>query len=819
MKAVIMAGGFGTRMRPLTCNIPKPMVLVANKPIMEHIVRLLKAHNITEIVAILYYQPEIIQDYFDNGKRFGVHIEYVTAVEDLGTAGSVRNAVEYLDEPFIIISGDVLTDFNLSNIINFHQEKNALATITLTRVKNPLQYGIVIVSPEGRVERFLEKPGWGEVFSDTVNTGIYVLEPETFKHIPENKEFDFAKNLFPNLLKEEGALCGYIASGYWRDIGNLEEYRLAHYDILSGKVSIDINGMKKDKTLWVGKGTELSDNVYLEHGVIIGSDCRIGEGAKLVNTVIGDNCIVEGNSRITNSVIWDGTFISLGCELNENVVASNVTVGRNAILKEGALISDGCNIGENSVLRANVKVWPFKQVEAGATLSSSLIWGEKWGRALFGTNGVVGLANMEITPEFVAKLGAACGASYSPNTTVITSRDSHKVSRMINRALISGILSVGTNVWDLGALPMPVARYQAGTLGDQGGIHVRRASNDPRMLDIKFFNATGLDIPISKERGIEQLFFREDFRRAKIEETGVLSFPYRVMECYREGFLSAIDRPNLKKNFKVVIDYCFGSAATIFPSILGEFGWDVISLNAYLDNTKFISNPAKMNQSLKQLSNIVQTLGADIGFLLDQEAERVSLVDEKGQILSPEIAFAVVCQMVAQISPLATVGTPINTTRIIDQMLPGRVKRTKTTSRGICEEKEPFLVGDGNGGFIFPKFRQIFDGMFAVVKILELLSKTDKRLGDIVAGIPPFFVSHRTVYCSWEMKGTMMRQLIEKTTDKPVELIDGVKIYHGQDWILLLPDQNEASFHLYAESSSMERAEALIDEYVGRIKQ
>ncbi|MFH1860048.1 MAG: mannose-1-phosphate guanyltransferase [bacterium] len=819
MKAVIMAGGFGTRMRPLTCNIPKPMVPVANRPIMEHIVRLLKTHHITEIVAILYYQPEIIQNYFDNGKKFGVNIEYVTAVEDLGTAGSVKNASEYLDEPFIIISGDVLTDFNLSNIINFHQEKSALATITLTRVKNPLQYGIVIVSSEGKIERFLEKPGWGEVFSDTVNTGIYVLEPEVFKYMPENKEFDFSKNLFPRLLEENEALCGYIASGYWRDIGNLEEYRLAHYDILSSKVLIDIHGIKKDKNLWIGKGTELSDNVSLEHGVIIGNDCRIGEGARLVNTVIGDNCIVEGNSHISNSIIWDETFIALGCELNENVVASDVTIGRNAILKEGALISDGCNIGEGSVLRANVKVWPFKQVEAGATLSSSLIWGEKWGRSLFGTGGVVGLANMEITPEFAAKIGAACGASFSPNTTVITSRDSHKVSRMINRALISGILSVGTNVWDLGALPMPVARYQAGTMGDQGGIHVRRASYDPRMLEIKFFNASGLDIPVSKERGIEQLFFREDFRRAKTEETGVLSFPYRIIECYREGFLRAIDRPNLNKNLKVVIDYCFGPAATIFPSILGEFGLDVISLNAYLDPTKFISSPTKMNQSLKQLSNIVQTLGADIGFLLDQEAERVFLVDEKGNILPTEISFAAVCQMIAQILPEATVGTPINTTRIIDQILPDRVKRTKITDRGICEEKEPFLVGDGDGGFIFPQFRQIFDGMFAVVKILELLSKTGKSLGCIAESVPPFFVSHQKVHCSWEMKGTVMRQLIEETTEKTVELIDGVKIHHGQDWILLLPDPDEASFHLYAESSSIQKAEALIGEYVGRIKQ
>ncbi|MBC7194840.1 MAG: nucleotidyltransferase family protein, partial [Caldisericia bacterium] len=211
MKGVILAGGFGTRLRPLTINIPKPMVPIANKPILLHIIKLLKKYDITDLIIILYHQPEVIKEYFKDGKDFGVKIDYIISEEDLGTCGAVNLAKSKLKDDFLVISGDVLTDFNLKNIIDFHYEKRAIATITLTRVVNPLQYGIVITNESGKILRFLEKPSWGEVFSDTINTGIYVLSPKIFEFVPEKKEFDFSKNLFPLLLKKELPLFGYIS--------------------------------------------------------------------------------------------------------------------------------------------------------------------------------------------------------------------------------------------------------------------------------------------------------------------------------------------------------------------------------------------------------------------------------------------------------------------------------------------------------------------------------------------------------------------------------------------------------------------------------
>ena len=242
MKAVILAGGFGTRLRPLTINLPKPMVPFANRPMMLHIVGLLKKHGFDDLVVILYHQPDAIRGYFGDGSDFGVKIEYVTSQEDLGTAGAVGLARASLQETFLVIAADIVTDIDLTKAVQYHREHKAAATITLSRVEDPLEYGIVITDPEGHVVRFLEKPSWGEVFSDTVNTGIYVLEPSVWDDIPEDKEVDFSKNLFPALLAHNQPLYGYIAPGYWRDVGNIREYKHAHGDLLKGKVDLGAPG-------------------------------------------------------------------------------------------------------------------------------------------------------------------------------------------------------------------------------------------------------------------------------------------------------------------------------------------------------------------------------------------------------------------------------------------------------------------------------------------------------------------------------------------------------------------------------------------------
>ncbi len=829
MKSVIMAGGFGTRLRPLTYNVPKPMIPMANKPMMQHIVDLLREHGITDLVTLLHFQPELIESHFGDGADFGVHMTYVGATEDYGTAGAVKNAEKYLDGPFLVISGDVLTDFDLGAAVAFHRERGADLTILLTRVENPLQYGVVITEPDGRISRFLEKPTWSEVFSDTVNTGIYLLEPSVLDLIPPRREFDFSKDLFPVMMREGRKLFGCVAPGYWRDVGDLLEYRLAHQDILSGTVKVKIPGRKVeglDKEIWLGSGTRVDFTAGLWGAVLIGNNTRVEANARVTNSVIGDNCVVEEGAVVSDSILWNSVYIGRGAILKENVVGRGSEVRARARLFEGALVSDACRIGEGSVVKADVKIWPQKVVEDGATLSTSLVWGDRWARSLFGAYGVTGLGNIEISPEFAAKLGAAFGASLREHAIVRTSRDTHRTCRIINRAMICGLLSAGVDVHDLRVTPIPVVRYGMGVRGAVAGVHVRRSPYDPELIDIKFFDERGLDISANREKGIERLFFREDFRRAKIEETGALSFPEYDVEYYQEGILGFINKDPIRARApKVVIDYSYGSAATIFPAVLGKLGCEVIALNAYMDESKITKTSEEFQRSLIQLCEIVRILGADLGIMLDTGAEKLFLADDKGDLIPDELALAVVALLVARTQPAGAIGVPITASAVLEELVAPHgfsVRRTKIAPRALMEaaaQDGMAFVGDAFGGFIFPRFQPAFDGLLATLKILEMLALSDLTLHEAIRHVPKRVMVREQVPCPWEMKGTLMRTLLEATKDEQVELVDGVKIHFGHDWAVMYPDQDRPTFHILAEADSRARAEQIVGTYRDRLKE
>ena len=823
MKAVIMAGGFGTRLRPLTNNIPKPMIPMANKPMMEHIVDLLGRYGITDLVTLLHFQPELIENHFRDGAPFGAHMAYVSASEDFGTAGAVKNAEAHLGESFLVISGDVLTDFDLGAAIAFHRERQAELTILLTRVENPLQYGVVITEPDGRISRFLEKPTWSEVFSDTVNTGIYLLEPSVLELIPPGREFDFSKDLFPLMMRGGHRLFGYVAGGYWRDVGDLLEYRLAHQDILAGAVQVKIAGRKVaglDKSIWLGEGSRVDFTAAMKGAVLIGKNVRVEANARISNSVIGDDCVVEDGAVVSDSVLWNNVKIGARAMLTENVIGRGSEVKARARLFEGALVSDDCCIGEGSVVKADVKVWPQKLVEDGAILSASLVWGDRWARSLFGAYGITGLGNVEISPEFAAKLGAAFGATLREHAIVCASRDPHRTCRLINRALISGFLSAGVDVHDFRVAPMPVVRYQMGRHGAVAGVHVRRSPYDPELIDIKFLDERGIDISANREKGVERLFFREDFRRAKVEDAGNLSFPEYDVDNYREGILGFVNQAAIRARApKVVIDYAYGSASTIFPHILGKVGCEVIALNAYMDEARIVKTAEEFQQSLKQLSEIVRILGADLGFMLDAGAEKLFLVDDKGDLVSDELALAIVALLVAKTQPAGVIAVPITASGVLEELVaPGgfQVIRTKIAPRALTEAATRdgvVFVGDAFGGFIFPQFQPAFDAMLATLKILEMLAVSKLTLHEAIRHVPQRVMTREQVPCPWERKGALMRILIEATKHENVELVDGVKIRWGTDWAILYPDPDRPVFHVLAEAATRARAEEIAETY------
>ena len=822
MKAVVMAGGKGTRLRPLTCDRPKPMVPVVNRPMLEHVIDLLKLHGFCDIIATLYYMPEVIQDYFGGGDRFGVRMYYSIEDTPLGTAGSVKACERYLDSTFLVISGDALTDIDLSAAVDFHKSKGAIATIVLTHVTSPLEYGVVITDDDGRITRFLEKPSWSEVFSDTVNTGIYVLEPEALRLFGAGQSFDFSKNLFPMILKKGLPLFGYIADGYWSDVGNIEQYRQTHYDILQGRAQVNIPGEEIAKGIYIGTGTQIHPNTKLEAPIVIGDFCRISRNAEVGScTVMGHNNILNEGVSIKRSVIWDDSFFGGSSELRGAIICTKASLKTKAAVFEGSVIGSRCVVGNQSIIKPGVKIWPEKVIDAGTTITTSLVWGAKWSKRLFGTHGVSGLVNMELTPEIAAKLGAAYSSCFKERPSVIVSSDSYRPSRMIKRALTSGLLSGGAGVYDLGRMTTPVTRYAVSVLEVSGGIHVRLSPYDPDIALIEFLDEKGLNIDKPTERRIENAFFSEDFKRVSADDIREVAFLTRLVEEYLECLLQSIAVDLIKKKrFKVMVVSEPANLSLLLPAFLSALGCSVSTPSRDNDGDHRPKHLLDMLDSFSLLSKSVAIQGADLGIIVDSNAERLLLVDERGNRVSDDLLAALMWLLVLKAREGATVAVPVTASRIIEDMArsySGRVIRTRANPRSVMERaiEEKIFIGEKG----LPGFQAPFDALFSLGKILETMARDSTSLSELVSMVPQFYMSKRSVKCPWEAKGKVMRTLIDETRTKKVELIDGIKVYHETGWALVLPDSEEPLFHIYSEASTPDEAEALRETYMARINE
>lgn len=819
-KAIIMAGGFGTRLRPLTMKLPKPMVPILNLPMMEHIINLLKKYNIKDILSVLYFQPEIISDYFKNGDDFGIMMNYVQAVADYGTAGSIRNAHEEvnLDERFIIISGDVLTDFNLQKAIDFHIEKKSKATILLTRHETPLQYGIVMTSDDGKITKFLEKPSWGEVFSDTINTGIYILEPEVVNLIPYRQEFDFSKDLFPLMLNKGMELYGYVTEGYWRDVGNLDEYQLGQLDALNEKVDLKFDNFKD-----IAESAKIDETAKLSGKNVIADNVIISKNVKLRNCVIGPNVKIGEGSTLNNVTIWEDTSIGAYTELTDDVLCSNIIIGDKTTIQENVFISDNCIIGENATLIPNIKLWPNKTVQDSATLTRSLVQEEKWLRELFTDARITAQSNVEINPEFGAKLGACLGLAFGKNSRLLVSRDPNKVSRIMKRSITSGLMSVGVSSNDLQITSIPQTRQELRTGKYDGGFHVRRSTRNPDLTDIIIFNSDGRDISIAQAKKIERFFYGEEIKRVKANEVGSLNFPERTNEIYINRYLDSLKLERIQnEKFKLLIDYSYGYASTILPSILGKMQVSALSLHDYVDAMKFHPDPTQDSETMNEAGEIMRNLNYNLGFTLESGAEKIAIIDQRGKWFSSQRLLSIVTKLFLETNKENApfkIAVSITATSEIDLIANDynvevvRIRNNHSAMMDATLDSEVKFVGGIYGGFIFPEFLFASDGMYSVGKIVEMLSETNYKISELDETLPRRFQEMEQVECPWSKRGQIMRSLMNFSEDMERQLVEGVKIFEGEDSVLLMPAKEAAAFNIYAESNSSENSKKLIQKY------
>jgi mannose-1-phosphate guanylyltransferase/phosphomannomutase len=827
MKAVVMAGGEGSRLRPLTSNRPKPLVPVANRPIMGHILEKLALHGFTDVVATLHYLPDEVQNSMGDGSEHGVRLTYSVEDAPLGTAGSVKQAEALVKGgTFLIVSGDALTDCDLTAALMAHRSRGSIATIVLSRVPNPLEFGIVITDESGRITRFLEKPGWGEVFSDTVNTGIYILEPEVLRRMEQGRPYDWSTDIFQALVDEGAPVYGHVSEDYWCDVGTIQPYMEAQRQVLSGQTALVPAGTEVSPGVWVGEGTVIDGSAHLVPPVCIGSNSRIKRGAQIgPYTAVGDSTLVEEGAVIERSVVWDSCYIGLDACVRSAVVCSRVTVKRDTKIMEDAVVGDRCLIDVGATLRPRVKVWPDKMVERGSTLTMSLVWGSKWRGSLFRDLGVAGLSNIEITPEFATRFGLALGTVLPRHAQVAVGRDSSRSSQMIKSSIMASLLSTGCDVIDLRGLPVPIVRHFTMRSEARAAVHVRKLPVNARLTLMEAFDETGKYVPRSVERKVETTFFREEFQRVDSEELGQIEVASGATSLYKGDFFKSLSRSRLSRQPQVVIDYGHGPISPIFQGILHDLGAAALSLNSHSDARLAPRTPEAVARHLGELGRIVGSLNCDLGALVTSEGERLFVVDDRGRPLLGHALFAVFCLLTARTRPGSTIAMSVTAPGRLERMLlreGAHVRRCRSGVRDLilaASDDGASFAGDESGGFIDPRLHPGFDAMFSLAALLTMLDETGAKLSDLSDSLPEFHLAYERVPCPWETKGAVMRRLSEEHRHgKRAELVDGIKVYDEDAWVLVLPDSFEPVFHVFAESPDQRASAGLVSDYADKIR-
>ncbi len=341
MKALILAGGQGTRLRPLTTYTPKPIVPLVNRPFALYQIELLRRSGITDITFSLNYQPEKIEQTLGDGSKYGVRIRYICEPSPMGTGGAFRFAMEGSDEPTVVLNGDILTDLRLSDLIDFHQANNARVSIGLARVSDPSRYGVAELDVSGRVLRFIEKPQ-GKVTPNTINAGIYIIEPSVLETIPERENRSFEYDVFPKLLEQKERFYGYVMeNAYWRDIGTLESYLAAHLDYLAGRLA---------RFELEDQGPATAAHSGVDAASVIGEDCIIQPGVEIVNSVIGPGVHIEEKASVKHSVIWSHSRVAISADIQHSLIGQSCHIGRNARVRRGSALGDRAHLPDYTVV-------------------------------------------------------------------------------------------------------------------------------------------------------------------------------------------------------------------------------------------------------------------------------------------------------------------------------------------------------------------------------------------------------------------------------------------------------------------------------------
>ncbi len=762
-----MAGGEGTRLRPLSLGSPKPMTPLLGRPVMEHIINLLKVHGIADICVTLCYKPQAVMDYFGSGKRLGVRLTWFTEDEPLGTAGSVKNCAEALgDGDFLVISGDCVCDLDLTALLRFHQERGAQATLALYRHPNPLEYGLVLTDEQGRVERFVEKPGWGQVFTDQINTGIYILSPAAMERVPRGEVFDFGKDLFPALLREGAPLYALPLEGYWRDMGDCKAYLDCLCDALSGKVKLDMGLPKRSAGVWsarpVPEGLNLVPPCWIGDGVELGSGCLIGPHAVLERgAVVGERAMIQRSILLENAAAGSRTT------LYGAILCRDASARKGAVLNEGAVLGENALAEEDTTLLERVKLWPGQTAPAGCRLARSVTSGSQKGVLRFGDSGTIrGTLGEDLGPEALLTLGSILGAEGS----VGLGCSSTPGAGMLARAAAAGAAAAGSEVLTH-ALRSPVQGAGAAALlqlpvslfvEEEGGT-----------VWLHFFDRDGLPLGRARERKLEHALLQGELRRVRGGRVGQMRQCELTQDQWarRTAEGARLRRPALRR-----------------PTVaVGEATPEDRALRAAL---------SALGCRLEEVwrPGIAAFHAGRGGFHLTAQDERGTVI-EAGQLLT-------LTALIEMENGSGRVAVPAGASAAVELVAAGYGGTVLRLDRDGDQARELYAAQ--------PWLRQ---APAAAVRICSRMAVSGQKLEALIAKTPRFSSWRREVPLSSD-RGRVMQALARESARTPAG--EGLRLRTGSGWVYLTPMARRSALRVIAEGPDLELAAELCDFYAGR---
>lgn len=754
MKAVVMAGGEGSRLRPLTCTRPKPMIKIMGKPVIGYIIDLLVKNGFDEIAVTSRYRSEDIEEYIADLDIDEAEIYCIEEENVLGTAGCVKNAAENWEEPFLVISGDCMCDIELSKVMLYHKSIMADATIVCSVVDDPGEYGTVNLTRNGEVDSFCEKPDWSHAASNLANTGIYVINPAILSFIPDNTSYDFANDFFPSLMNEGKRLFGYQTENYWCDIGDFKSLRMCVRDIMAHKVNIELPDGRNGIFAPYGspKGNfEIVPPVYFGKNVKIGSNSTIGPFS-----VIEDNAVIGDNTRIKRSVIMDNSNIGGNCDIIGAVIGEKSLLKRNTVCLEGSCIGDGCSIDSGSTVLNHVLVWPEKHIPYRSVLTDNLRDG-KSEYDLISSDGISGTTFSEMSPERCCRLGEAVGSS-SCGGKVGIGYDGTNASKALAMAVLSGLISSGSKIFDFGECFESQMGFFVSFCSLESGIYI---SANEQKTDIRLFGEYGLPLSRKHERDIENRYKRSNFRRACGDKCNEINDMSSVSEIYN-GQLLAFAGGNIS-----------GACAT------------VNSTNPMIKNTA--------DKCFYWLGCHKTDLPE---FNIDYTGKKVTAKDENGNLVMHEKLVAI-CASDA-LKNGNDICIPFDAPAFIDDIAEKNGKNVYRVGRS------PMVSFDDNAGVSARKNMWAYDGLSLVFNIIKLMRNSKITLAELVRELPEFNVATKTVVCN--VSPSKLAGILGMSVDNTTQ---GLRKSLGKGYVTVIGTGGGRHIRIIAEAESMEAAEEI----------